>query len=117
MAMLCLIILVQGVRFKPTSRPSVRASLIIFVPLASKTPNGLERVVDCFGAHEVDSPLSGVLPDHSISGLGSGYLSTLVAGAIGVLLVLLFGLLLTKSLKPKTVKTKLSAIGVSEVEN
>ena len=86
---------------------AIIAFLIIFVPLASTNPDGLERVVERFGAHEGNSSWNGVLPDYSVSGLGSDYLSTLIAGIIGVILVLLFGLLLTKSLKPKTLKKQI----------
>jgi cobalt/nickel transport system permease protein len=77
--------------------------LAIFIPLASTNPDGLEKVVISLGAKEGDNFWSGILPNYEVSGVGNGYLSTLIAGIIGVVLVLLVGLLLTKGLKPKTV--------------
>lgn len=56
--------------------------------LASPDPDGLERVAEDQGFIEraEDAPYN-VLPDYTVPGLGEGPASTVVAGAIGVLLV------------------------------
>jgi cobalt/nickel transport system permease protein len=79
--------------------------LAVFIPLASTNPDGLERVIISLGGQEGESFWKGIIPDYSVSGVGNSYLSTLVAGIIGVVLVLVVGLLITKGLKPKTEKT------------
>ncbi len=79
--------------------------LAISIPIASTNPDGLERVAISLGAKEGDNFWSGILPDYTVSGVENGYVSTLIAGIIGVVLVLLVGLLLTKGLKPKTVNS------------
>jgi hypothetical protein len=83
--------------------------LAVFIPLASNNPDGLEKVAITLGAHEDDNFWNGILPDYSVSGLGNGHLSTLIAGIIGVILVLLVGLFLSKGLKPKTINADSSA--------
>lgn len=64
----------------------VVASLAAF--LASPSPDGLERVAEDHGFIEQakDAPYN-VLPDYTVPGLGEGPLSTVAAGAVGVLLV------------------------------
>jgi ABC-type sulfate transport system permease component len=89
---------------------SIIVFLVIFIPIASTNPDGLEQVVSSLGAHESDSFWSGILPDYSVSGVRNSYLSSLIAGIIGVVLVLLVGLVLTKGLKPKTLCSNASAI-------
>jgi ABC-type sulfate transport system permease component len=89
---------------------SILVFLVVFIPLASTNPDGLEKVAISLGAHESENFWSGILPDYSVSGVGNGYLSTLIAGVIGVLLVLLVGLFLSRGLKPKTINPNSSAI-------
>jgi len=89
---------------------TIMVFLAVFIPLASTNPDGLEKVAISLGAHEDESFWSGILPDYSVSGVGSGYLSTLIAGVIGVVLVLLVGLFLSRGLKPKTINANSSAI-------
>ena len=56
--------------------------------LASSSPDGLERVAEDLGFLEAaqGAPYE-VLPDYTVPGLGDGPLSTIVAGAIGVVVV------------------------------
>ena len=56
--------------------------------LASSRPDGLERVAEDLGFIETaQSAPYEVLPDYTVPGLGDGPLSTIVAGAIGVVVV------------------------------
>ncbi len=72
--------------------------LAIFLPLASSNPDGLEKVVLTFGAQEQGSIWKGFLPDYSLPAIGNSYVSTLVAGIFGVTMVLLAGLVLSKTM-------------------
>jgi cobalt/nickel transport system permease protein len=62
--------------------------VVLFSPLASADPDGLERVAEDIGFIEqgVDAPYE-VLPDYTIPVLGETALSTIIAGAIGALVV------------------------------
>jgi len=64
----------------------VVASLAAF--LASPSPDGLERVAGDHGfiQQAKEAPYN-VLPDYTVPGLGEGPLSTVAAGAVGVLVV------------------------------
>ena len=56
--------------------------------IASGSPDGLERVAQDHGFLDraQDAPYR-VLPDYTVPGLGDGPISTIVAGAVGVVLV------------------------------
>ncbi len=88
--------------------------LAVFIPFASINPDGLEKVANTLDAHEGKNFWSGIFPDYSVSGIGNGYLSTLIAGIIGVILVLLVGLFLSRGLKRKTLKPILGAVEETE---
>lgn len=62
--------------------------VVLFSPLASGHPDGLERVAEDKGFLEQakDAPYE-LLPDYSIPGIEDERLSTIVAGVVGVLLV------------------------------
>lgn len=62
---------------------------VLLSPLASGDPDGLERVAEDFGFLEagLDAPYQ-ILPDYTIPFLGETALSTIVAGAVGALVVL-----------------------------
>lgn len=62
--------------------------VVLFSPLASANPDGLERVAEDIGFIEqgVDAPYE-VLPDYTIPLLGETAFSTIIAGAIGALVV------------------------------
>jgi len=89
---------------------SILLFLAVFIPLASTNPDGLEKVAISLGAHEGKNFWSGILPDYSILGIKNGYLSTLISGIIGVVLVLLVGLFLSRVLKSKTINADSSAV-------
>jgi cobalt/nickel transport system permease protein len=72
-------------------------------PLASASPDGLERVAEDFGFLEagMDAPYQ-ILPDYTIPFLGETALSTIVAGVVGALVVLGLMFLLGGLLKKRT---------------
>ncbi len=74
--------------------------LIVFVPLASTNPDGLEKVAQTYDANEQANLWGGVIADYSISAIGNQYLSTLIAGTIGTFMVLIVALAVGK-LTPK----------------
>jgi hypothetical protein len=78
--------------------------LAVFIPLASSSPDGLERVVENFGVAEQAPLWNGVMTDYAITAIGNPYVSTLLAGIFGTMMVLLAGLLLGKTLTPKNNK-------------
>jgi hypothetical protein len=78
--------------------------LAVFIPLASSSPDGLERVVENFGVAEQAALWNGVMTDYAIAAIGNPYVSTLLAGIFGTMMVLLAGLLLGKTLTPKNNK-------------
>jgi hypothetical protein len=78
--------------------------LAVFIPLASSSPDGLERVVENFGVAEQTPLWNGVMTDYAIAAIGNPYVSTMLAGIFGTMMVLLAGLLLGKTLTPKNNK-------------
>jgi cobalt/nickel transport system permease protein len=62
--------------------------LLLLAPLASSAPDGLEWVAgqNGFIDRALEAPFK-LLPDYAIPSLGSGSLSTILAGAIGTLVV------------------------------
>ena len=86
----------------------VKALILIFVclavliPFASSDPDGLEKVAETLGVEETESPSAGPMPDYTVPTIENSYLSTLVAGILGVFLVLGAALVLRKTIaKPK----------------
>ena len=67
-------------------------AVVLFSPLASPHPDGLERVAEDHGFIGLvdDSPYE-VLPDYTIPEVENRALSTIGAGAIGVVVVSLLG--------------------------
>jgi hypothetical protein len=78
--------------------------LAVFIPLASSSPDGLERVVENLGVEEHAPTWNGIMSDYAIASIENPYVSTLLAGIFGTLMVLIAGLLLGKSLSPKNPK-------------
>lgn len=70
---------------------AIAAALALLSPLASASPDGLERVAEdhSFLDRALD-PVYNVLPDYTIPGLG-GALSTILAGLVGVIVVVALG--------------------------
>jgi cobalt/nickel transport system permease protein len=106
-AVITALVVASVLRFRPellerASPPHARsavgyglgASLVVallLAPLASAAPDGLARVAERLGLHaRPGSALAAPLADYAVPGLGVGALTTLLAGAFGMLLI--FGL-------------------------
>jgi len=65
--------------------------VVLFSPLASGHPDGLERVAEDKGfiEHAKDAPYE-ILPDYTIPGIEDERVTTILAGAVGVLVVAAF---------------------------
>ncbi len=79
---------------------AIMVFLAVFIPLASSNPDGLERVVENFGVEEHAPFWNGLMSDYAIAAIEDPYVSTLLAGVFGTLIVLLVGLLLGKAITP-----------------
>jgi len=75
--------------------------LVIFLPLASSNPDGLEQVAQTYGAQESEPIWNGLMADYSIAAIGDSYATTLAAGSIGTIIVLAAGLLIGKVMTKK----------------
>jgi len=75
----------------------VALAVVLLSPWASMDPDGLERVAidHGFDAAGVSAPYE-LAPDYTIPGLGEGALSTVVAGALGLLIVAAIAMALTR---------------------
>ena len=75
---------------------------VLLSPLASTSPDGLERVAEDMGflSHGQDAPYK-ILPDYTIPFLGETALSTAVAGVVGALVLLGLMIVLGGMLKRK----------------
>ena len=80
--------------------------LAVFIPLASSSPDGLERVIENFGVAEHEPFWNGLMSDYAIAAIADPYVSTLLAGVFGTFMVLLAGFLLGKALSPKNLETR-----------
>jgi cobalt/nickel transport protein len=76
---------------------SIVAFLAIFIPLASSNPDGLEKVAQTFGAEEQKPIWEGFMTDYSLSFISNYYISTLLAGIAGTIIVFLSALILSKT--------------------
>lgn len=64
--------------------------VIVLAPLASPDPDGLERVAQDRGfIGQAQDAFYGILPDYSIPGIDDPFLSTVLAGLIGVAVIFL----------------------------
>lgn len=64
--------------------------VIVLAPLASPDPDGLEKVAEERGFIErAQDAVYNVLPDYSIPGIDDPFLSTVLAGLIGVSVIFL----------------------------
>jgi hypothetical protein len=77
------------------------AFLAIFIPLASINPDGLEKVVQTFGAKEQKPIWEGLMTDYSVSFISNAYLSTLLTGIVGTTIVFFSALILSKTISSK----------------
>ncbi|MBM3143677.1 MAG: cobalamin biosynthesis protein CbiM [Chloroflexi bacterium] len=73
---------------------------VLLSPLASGSPDGLERVAENLGFLEIgQSAPCEILPDYTIPFLGETHLSTIIAGMVGALVLLGLLILLGRSLR------------------
>jgi cobalt/nickel transport system permease protein len=76
--------------------------VVLLSPLASADPDGLERVAEDLGFLNLSTPPPyAILPDYTLPLLGKTPLSTILAGAIGALVVGVVIVLLGRALKVK----------------
>ncbi len=68
--------------------------LAAFIPFASSNPDGLEKVAASFGVEETSPLWHGLMSDYTVNALGENYASTLAAGTLGTVFVLVAGLVL-----------------------
>jgi cobalt/nickel transport protein len=75
--------------------------LAILIPFASNDPDGLERVAENLGVEETNSTSQALMPKYAVPVIKNDYGSTLIAGLIGIFLVLGIGFVLGKTLAKK----------------
>jgi len=75
-------------------------ALAVLIPFASNLPDGLEKVAESLGIEEYSPTWTGLMPDYALPTIEDPYISTLLAGTLGVLLVLgvafMLGIAITK---------------------
>ena len=62
--------------------------LAVFIPFASSSPDGLEKVAQSLGVKELEPLWKGFMSDYSVEVFENPYVSTLLAGVFGTLMVL-----------------------------
>jgi cobalt/nickel transport system permease protein len=78
--------------------------VVLLSPLASADPDGLERVAENLGFIQAGQPAPyQIMPDYTIPFLGETPLSTIAAGAAGILIVLGLVFLIARSLRKANV--------------
>ncbi len=89
------------------------AALVLFVaPFASSWPDGLEKVAETLGfadAAAQQAVLTSPVPDYQVPGIGSSFISTVMAGLIGTALVFVLSYVLARLLTSKTDSLKSAA--------
>lgn len=77
--------------------------LAMLSPLASSLPDGLEKVAEVLGfSTREKEPLFKVMPDYSFPWVGEGALATVLAGLVGVAIILGGFYLVAKILRPRS---------------
>ncbi len=77
-------------------------AVVLLSPLASASPDGLERVAEDLGFINAGQPAPyEIIPDYTVPFLGETPLSTILAGALGVFVILGIAFLLGRSLRKK----------------
>lgn len=76
--------------------------LVLFSPLASSFPDGLEKVSEIFNfSHRGTSLISSPMPDYTIPTIKNSTLSTIIAGILGTLIIFILLYFLGNLLKKK----------------
>jgi cobalt/nickel transport system permease protein len=81
--------------------------LVAFVaPMASSSPDGLERVAEDTGFADTadDHPVGGPLAEYGVAGIENETVATIVAGAVGTVVTFAFGLILAGIVRRTTKK-------------
>jgi len=61
--------------------------LTVCIPFASTYPDGLEKVAESLGIEEPEPVWSGLMPDYTIHVTENPYVTKLISGLIGLVLV------------------------------
>ena len=86
----------------------ITLAVVLLSPFASASPDGLERVAEDLGFINIaQSAPYQVIPDYTIPYLGATPISTIIAGAIGVIVVLAIVFIVGRSMQSKIVNRKL----------
>jgi cobalt/nickel transport protein len=70
----------------------------ILAPFASTYPDGLEKVAETIGIEEPEPLWKGLMPDYTLQTVENPYVSTLLAGFCGMILVLVLSYALGKAI-------------------
>ncbi|WXG47056.1 MAG: PDGLE domain-containing protein [Candidatus Atabeyarchaeum deiterrae] len=69
--------------------------LFLFIPLGSTNPDGLDKTAESLGVESI--PLwEGLFPEYSVALIANPWISTFVAGVMGIVLVFAFMYLVSK---------------------
>ena len=79
----------------------ILVSMAVLIPFASSNPDALEQVIGNLGSGEQTSIWQGLMSDYSVSAISNSYVSTLIAGTAGTIIVLAAGLLIGKMVTKK----------------
>jgi hypothetical protein len=79
----------------------ILVSMALLIPFASSNPDALEHVTGSLSSQEQTSVWQGIMADYSVSTIGNSYVSTLIAGTAGTIIVLAAGLLIGKMVTKK----------------
>ena len=78
----------------------ILVGLAVLLPFASSNPDALDAVTGNFSVQKQTSIWQGIMPDYSAS-IGNNYTSTLLAGVLGVIMVVVAGLVVGKVIAVK----------------
>lgn len=69
--------------------------LFLFIPVGSRAPDGLDKTAESLGVESI--PLwAGLFPEYSLALIANPWISTFVAGVMGIVLVFAFMYLVSK---------------------
>ncbi|MHA1794301.1 MAG: PDGLE domain-containing protein [Promethearchaeota archaeon] len=78
-------------------------AVFLFVPVFLAGPDGLERVMEDQGVAGPESSWTGIFTDYTFWGIQDPFLSSLIAGVLGTLIIFLVAFALFKFLSKKPV--------------
>jgi cobalt/nickel transport system permease protein len=89
----------------------ISLAVVLLSPLASANPDGLERVAEDLGfLNRGQGAPYEILPDYTVPFLGATPLSTILAGAVGAIIVLILAILAGRALQRRSNTQKPPAI-------